>query len=189
MADDTMIDECNLVWLDLEMSGLNPDSDRILEIATLVTNQNLDVLAEGPVIAINQANELIDGMDDWNTHHHTRSGLIERVCNSQYNEILASEETLKFLSNWVPSQTSPMCGNTICQDRRFMARYMPELEKFFHYRNLDVSSIKILAERWRPDIAAGILKASSHEALADVRESVAELKFYRQNFLQDFKST
>ena len=179
-----MVDECNLVWLDLEMSGLNPDSDKILEIATLVTDQNLDVLAEGPVIAINQTNELIDCMDDWNTHHHTKSGLIERVYESQYDEMLASEETLKFLSNWVPPQTSPMCGNTICQDRRFMARYMPELERFFHYRNLDVSSIKILAERWRPDVAAKVVKSSSHQALADVRESVAELKFYRKNFLQ-----
>ena len=184
-----MIDECNLVWIDLEMSGLNPATDRILEIATLVTNQNLDTLAEGPVIAINQTSEVIDYMDDWNTYHHTRSGLTERVRRSLCDERSASEQILNFLAKWVPSQTSPMCGNTIFQDRRFMARYMPELEKFFHYRNLDVSTIKILTERWRPDIANGFIKEGSHEALSDVRESVAELKFYRQNFLLSTRST
>jgi len=172
----------HLIWIDLEMTGLSPETDRIIEIATIVTNTDLQVVAEGPVHAIHQSVTIMAGMDDWNQRHHGASGLIERVKHSPYNESEAEQTTLKFLSQYCEPGFSPMCGNSICQDRRFLARYMPSLEAFFHYRNLDVSSVKELAKRWRPDIADGFKKASSHQALEDIRDSIAELRHYREHF-------
>lgn len=179
-----MIDEDNLVWIDLEMTGLDPDRDRVIEIATIVTDGSLKTLAEGPVIAIHQSDAVLAAMDEWNTTQHGRSGLTERVRASAVDEAEASRLTLAFLSDWVPSGASPMCGNSVCQDRRFMARHLPELEAYFHYRNLDVSSLKILAQRWRPDVAAGVRKQSAHLALEDIRDSIAELRHYREHFLR-----
>ena len=172
----------HLIWIDLEMTGLIPESDRIIEIATIVTNKDLQTIAEGPVLAIHQSSETMEKMDDWNQHHHGVSGLIERVRLSLSNESDAEQATLKFLSEYSEPGFSPMCGNSICQDRRFLARYMPELEAFFHYRNLDVSTVKELAKRWRSDIADGIKKQSSHQALDDIRDSISELQFYREHF-------
>jgi oligoribonuclease len=174
----------NLIWIDLEMTGLNPSSDVILEIATLVTDADLHVLAEGPELVIHQSRAFLDGMDEWNQTHHGESGLIERVLASTISVAEAEAQTLAFLSDWVPKGVSPICGNSICQDRRFLAQGMPALEKYFHYRNLDVSTLKELALRWAPDIAAGVVKAGRHRALDDIRESIEELRYYRQHLLK-----
>lgn len=174
-------DSSALVWIDLEMTGLDPDADRIIEIATIITDSELNTLAEGPVIAIHQSDEILHGMDEWNTTHHYRSGLVTRVRASDYDEDKASAETLAFLEKWVPSGASPMCGNSICQDRRFLAREMPKLEAYFHYRNLDVSTLKILAQQWAPAVAKGFVKESAHLALSDIRDSIEELVWYREN--------
>ena len=173
----------NLIWVDMEMTGLVPEAHQVIEIATIVTDSNLNVLAEGPVIAIHQATEALEAMDEWNTRTHTNSGLVARVASSAINEQMATEETLAFLREWVNVGKSPMCGNSICQDRRFMARHMPELERFFHYRNLDVSTLKILMQRWRPDLPEAP-KQGAHQALADIRESIEELRHYRTHFLR-----
>ncbi len=173
-------DPDNLIWIDLEMTGLRPDADRIIEIATLVTDRHLRVLAEGPVFAIHQPDAILDLMDEWNRRQHGTSGLIARVRASTTSAAEAERLTLQFLAQFVDAGVSPMCGNSICQDRRFLARHMPELERFFHYRNLDVSTLKELARRWAPEIAAGFTKASTHLALEDVRDSVRELQYYRE---------
>ena len=177
------ISDHNLVWVDMEMTGLIPEIDRVIEIATIVTDSHLNVLAEGPVIAIKQPDAALEAMDEWNTRTHSASGLVERVRSSAVSEQMASDMTLDFLKEWVPEGTSPMCGNSICQDRRFMARHMPALEKYFHYRNLDVSTLKILAQRWRPDLP-DLPKQGAHQALADIRESIDELRHYRTHFLR-----
>ena len=177
------ISDHNLVWVDMEMTGLIPEVDRVIEIATIVTDSHLNVLAEGPVIAIKQPDAALEAMDEWNTRTHSASGLVERVRSSAVSEQLASDMTLDFLREWVPEGMSPMCGNSICQDRRFMARHMPALEKYFHYRNLDVSTLKILAQRWRPDLP-DLPKQGAHQALADSRESIEELRHYRTYFLR-----
>jgi oligoribonuclease len=169
----------NLAWIDLEMTGLDTTSDRIIEIATLVTNADLDIVAEGPVLAIHQPESVLELMDDWNRNTHGGSGLLQRVRQSVLGEEEAEAATLDFLAQHVGRGASPMCGNSICQDRRFLARYMPDLERFFHYRNLDVSSLKELARRWAPSVAAGFTKKSTHVALEDIRDSVAELRYYR----------
>ena len=171
--------ENNLIWIDLEMTGLNTQRDSILEIATIVTDSQLNELAQGPALAISHPPGMLEAMDDWNTRHHTRSGLWQRVLDSTISMELAEKKTLKFLQEWVVPDKSPMCGNSICQDRRFLARQMPKLEKFFHYRNLDVSTLKELAHRWVPEKVAGYSKESRHEALSDIRESIEELKFFR----------
>ncbi|HWP01413.1 MAG TPA: oligoribonuclease [Methylococcus sp.] len=177
-------DAQNLIWIDLEMTGLDTQSDSILEIATIVTDKNLNVLAEGPVLAIHQPESVLARMDEWNRRQHGQSGLLERVRQSSVDEAEAERLTLGFLRRWVPPRESPMCGNSICQDRRFLARCMPELEAYFHYRNLDVSTLKILAERWAPNLKDGLQKESSHLALNDIRESIAELRYYREVLLK-----
>lgn len=174
----------NLIWLDMEMSGLQPDSDRILELAAVVTDAELNVLGESPVLVVHQSDAVLDGMDAWNKGTHGRSGLIDKVKASALDEAGASTMMMDFLKEFVPAGKSPMCGNSICQDRRFMARYMPELEAYFHYRNLDVSVFKELARRWRPALMAGFKKSSKHEALADIYESIEELKYYREHFIR-----
>lgn len=174
----------NLIWVDLEMTGLNVDKDFIIEMAMIVTDSNLEILAEGPVFSIYQPDDVINNMDEWNTRQHSHSGLLERVRSSSVTESEAEAEMLEFLAKYVPSGKSPMCGNSICQDRRFLYRHMPKLEKFFHYRNLDVSTIKILAEHWAPNIAAGISKVSTHTALQDIRDSIEELRYYRYYFFK-----
>ena len=179
-----MLNKTNLIWVDMEMTGLVPEDDVVIEIATIVTDTELNTLAEGPVIAIHQSEQRLDAMDEWNTTHHTRSGLVERVRNSDESEDSATARTIEFLSQYVPAGASPMCGNTICQDRRFMARHMPELERYFHYRNLDVSTLKILAQRWKPGLEAGFSKSGAHLALDDIRESIEELRFYREHFIR-----
>ncbi|WP_077037692.1 oligoribonuclease [Pelomonas sp. KK5] len=173
----------NLIWIDLEMTGLFPETDRIIEIAVVVTDPQLTVRVEGPVFAIHQSDETLDKMDAWNKGTHGRSGLIDRVKASTVNEDEAVEKTIEFLKAYVPAGKSPMCGNSICQDRRFLANYMPKLESFFHYRNLDVSTLKELAKRWKPGIMAGFKKAQAHTALADIHESIDELAYYREHFL------
>lgn len=179
-----MPDKDNLIWIDLEMTGLDPEQDRIIEIATIVTNKDLEILAEGPVIAIHQSHEMLDGMDEWCTTQHGKSGLTQRVKDSISDEREAELKTIKFLQEYVPANTSPMCGNSICQDRRFMARYMPELEAYFHYRHIDVSTLKELAKRWNPKVAHGFHKESSHLALDDIRDSIEELRHYHAQFLK-----
>ena len=181
------IDNENLVWIDLEMTGLDPEADRIIEIATLVTDKQLNVLASGPELAIRQDADILAAMDTWNVEHHTASGLRDRVLASTVSERDAEQATLEFLRGYVPVHTSPMCGNTICQDRRFLARYMPELEAFFHYRHIDVSTFKELARRWAPGVFEGFRKQSAHRALADIEESVDELRYYRSHlFLPNY---
>jgi oligoribonuclease len=182
-ARDARYDENNLVWLDMEMSGLNPDSDRVLEIAVVITDVQLDVIAEGPVLVVHQPQRVLAAMDAWNTATHGRSGLIDRVRASTLTEAQAEERLLAFIARYVPANKSPLCGNSICQDRRFMARWLPRLEAYFHYRNLDVSTLKELARRWKPEVARTFEKRSKHEALADIYESIAELKHYRQHLL------
>ena len=173
----------NLIWIDLEMTGLIPESDVIIEIATVVTDANLNVIDEGPSLAINQKTELLDGMDEWNTNQHNRSGLVQRVKDSSISVAEAESQTLDFLSQYVDSGASPMCGNSICQDRRFLYNYMPNLEKFFHYRHIDVSTLKELAVRWKPDIISSSFKKSRHLALSDIYDSIDELKYYREHFI------
>jgi oligoribonuclease len=177
----------HLIWIDMEMTGLSPDTDRIIEIATIITNTDLVVVAEGPVLAVHQSKYVMDAMDDWNQHHHGNNGLIERVRLSPHDESGAEQIVLQFLAQYSEPRYSPMCGNSICQDRRFLARYMPTLEAFFHYRNLDVSSIKELAKRWRPDLMDGLKKESSHKALDDIRDSIRELQYYREHFIRTKK--
>ncbi|WP_039785916.1 oligoribonuclease [Herbaspirillum huttiense] len=177
--------EFNLVWVDMEMTGLDPDKDRIIEVAVVVTDPELNVLAEGPVFAIHQSDELLDGMDAWNKGTHGRSGLIDRVKASTVTEEEASAALIAFLKPFVPVGKSPMCGNSICQDRRFMVRGMPKLEAFFHYRNLDVSTLKELCRRWKPELASGFKKHQKHTALADILESIEELKYYREHFIKE----
>ncbi len=174
----------NLVWIDLEMTGLSPQTDRILEIATIITDAQLNLLAEGPVIAVHQPLARLTDMDDWNTNTHTNSGLVNRVRESTFTEAMAEQATLAFIAQYVPGNHSPLCGNSICQDRRFLALYMPKLESYLHYRNLDVSSIKELIVRWRPDLLRGFRKQNTHQALPDIRESIEELKYYRKTFLR-----
>lgn len=174
----------NLIWIDLEMTGLDTQKDVIIEIATVITDSELNILAEGPVLAIHQSDDILNAMDDWNTRQHGQSGLTARVKNSAITEAEAERQTIEFLREFVPANASPMCGNSICQDRRFLARCMPELEKYFHYRNLDVSSLKELAKRWAPKVFKGFSKESSHLALEDIRDSIAELKYYREHLLK-----
>jgi oligoribonuclease len=176
--------DSNLVWLDLEMTGLDPFRDEILEIATLVTDSDLSVVAEGPVIAVHQPDSVLAVMDDWNKEHHGNSGLLERVRASHHDVGRAEQETLDFLQRHVAEGSSPLCGNSICQDRRFLARCMPRLEAFFHYRNLDVSTVKILAQRWAPAVAEAFKKESAHLAIEDIRESIAELRHYREHLMR-----
>jgi oligoribonuclease len=173
----------NLIWIDLEMTGLVPEADRIIEIATLVTDADLNILAEGPIMAIHQSDAALARMDEWNQRTHGNSGLVERVKASTIDEQAATDATIDFLTQFTDKNSSPMCGNSICQDRRFMARYMPELEAYFHYRNLDVSTLKELAKRWKPQILAGLTKQGSHQAMDDIRDSVEELKYYREHFI------
>lgn len=178
------VNAANLIWIDLEMTGLVPETHRIIEIATLVTDSQLNVLAEGPIIAVHQPEHELAKMDDWNVNQHGKSGLTQRVRDSVITEAEACALTLGFLSQWVPAGKSPMCGNSICQDRRFLARWMPEMERFFHYRNLDVSTLKELCNRWAPAVSKGFTKQSTHLAMDDVRDSVAELRYYREHFIR-----
>lgn len=178
-----MKEPTNLIWIDLEMTGRDPFTDHVIEVATIVTDNNLAILAEGPVVAIHQSEDILKDMDEWNTSHHTRSGLLERVRNSQADYRSAEQQTLDFLRQWVPKGMSPMCGNSICHDRRFLGRFMPELEAYFHYRNIDVSTLKELAKRWAPELAEGVRKNHRHLALDDIRESIAELLYYRDCFI------
>ncbi len=180
MAQDTN----NLIWLDMEMTGLNPDADRIIEVAMIVTDSQLNVVAESPVLVIHQPDAVLDAMDDWNKNTHGKSGLIEKVKNSAVSEAEAEQVLLEFMMQHVPERTTPMCGNTIHQDRRFMARWMPRLEAYFHYRNLDVSTLKELCKRWKPEVAKGVVKRGKHEALADILESIEEMRYYREHFLK-----
>ncbi|MCH7821726.1 MAG: oligoribonuclease [Proteobacteria bacterium] len=173
----------NLIWIDLEMTGLDTTSDTIIEIATIITDCDLNELAEGPVLAIGQSKETMDSMDDWNTRQHAKSGLTERVLASKVSLAAAERVTIEFLEKWVGTGLSPMCGNSICQDRRFLAREMPQLEGYFHYRHLDVSTLKVVAQRWAPDVAAGFKKDSAHLVLSDIRDSIAELTWYRDKLL------
>ena len=178
------VQDSNLIWVDLEMTGLDPQRDQIIEIATIVTDKHLNILEEGPVIAIHQPQTVLDGMDEWNTSHHGASGLIKRVQDSRYSLQQAEQETLAFVQKYVPQNKSPMCGNSICQDRRFMARLMPTLEDYFHYRNLDVSTLKELARLWKPELLDGFEKKGAHLALDDIRESIDEMAYYRETFIR-----
>ena len=173
-----------LVWLDMEMTGLNPAEDRIIELALVVTNNNLEIISEAPIWVVHQPPEVLDRMDDWNKSTHGKSGLIQRVKDSIMTEAQVEEQALDFMRRHVPKGSTPMCGNSICQDRRFMVRYMPRLEEWFHYRNLDVSTLKELCKRWKPEVAKGLKKQGKHEALADILESIEELKYYREHFIK-----
>jgi oligoribonuclease len=173
-----------LVWIDMEMTGLNPDTDRIIEVAIVVTDNNLETIAEAPVLVVHQPDSVMDGMDNWNKSMHGKSGLIERVKASTLDEAAVEAQMVAFMKEYVPARTSPMCGNSICQDRRFMARWMPVFEDYFHYRNLDVSTLKELVKRWKPDVAQGMKKHGKHEALADIYESIAEMRHYREHFIK-----
>ena len=177
-------DNGNLIWIDMEMSGLKSDTDRIIEVALVVTDSQLTVVAEAPVLVVNQSDEVMDGMDSWNKSTHGKSGLIDKVKSSGLTESEVESSMINFLKQHVPPGVSPMCGNSICQDRRFLARTMPQLESYFHYRNLDVSTLKELAKRWRPEIMAGLTKKSKHEALSDIYDSIEEMKYYREHFLK-----
>lgn len=177
-------DQNHLIWLDMEMTGLEPETDRILEIAIVITDARLETVAEGPVLAVHQPDAVLDGMDEWNRNTHGKSGLIERVRASTLSEADAEAQMLAFVQQYLPARTSPMCGNSVCQDRRFMARWMPRLEAWFHYRNLDVSTLKELARRWRPQVYEAVKKTGKHEALADIHESINELRHYRDTFLR-----
>lgn len=172
-------DQNNLAWLDMEMTGLDPDRDRIIEVAIVITDARLETVAEAPVLVVHQAEAVLGAMDDWNKSTHAKSGLLDRVRASRLAEAEVEDRMIAFLAAHVPARTSPMCGNSICQDRRFLARWMPRLEAYFHYRNLDVSTLKELARRWRPELAKGVTKQGRHEALADIHESIAELRHYR----------
>ncbi len=174
----------NLIWIDLEMTGLEPEHDVIIEMATIITDSELNIVATGPVIAVHQSDALLAGMDEWNTRTHGASGLTQRVRDSQISAAEAEAQTIAFIEQWVPKGKSPICGNSIGQDRRFLCRYMPTLEGFFHYRNLDVSTLKILAERWAPQLKEGFQKKGTHQALDDIRESIAELQYYREHFIK-----
>ncbi|MBS0587260.1 MAG: oligoribonuclease [Proteobacteria bacterium] len=176
-------DNNNLIWVDMEMTGLNPDTDRIIEVALVITDSQLNTIAEGPVLVVHQPDEVLNGMDKWNQSTHSKSGLIGKVKASRYSEAEVEAQLIEFLKLHVPPGASPMCGNSICQDRRFMVRTMPQLEAYFHYRNLDVSTLKELVKRWKPEIANGLTKESKHEALADIYDSINELKYYRQHFI------
>jgi oligoribonuclease len=177
-------DPSNLIWIDMEMSGLDPEKERILEIAIVVTDSRLETVAQAPVLVLHQPDALLDAMDDWNRGTHARSGLVDKVKASTLSEARAEESMLAFLDQHVPARTSPMCGNSVHQDRRFLVRYMPRLEAYFHYRNLDVSTLKELARRWKPEIMGGLTKHGKHEALADIQESIDELKYYREHLLK-----
>jgi oligoribonuclease len=177
-------DSQHLIWIDLEMTGLNPDTDLIIEIATIVTDKDLNILAQGPVIAVHQSDAALAAMDDWNQLHHGQSGLIERVKASTVDDAEAERLTIEFLKDWVPANTSPICGNSIGQDRRFLVRYMPKLEAYFHYRNIDVSTLKELAARWAPALKDGFKKETKHQALDDIIESIEELRYYREHFIK-----
>lgn len=177
-------DQNALIWLDMEMTGLEPEKDKIIELAVVITNSQLETIAEGPVWVVHQSNEVLDGMDDWNKGTHGRSGLIDKVKASTLSEADVEAQCLEFIKQHVPARISPMCGNSIGQDRRFMVRYMPQLEAYFHYRNLDVSTLKELVRRWKPELAKGLTKHGKHEALADVHESIDELKYYREHFIK-----
>lgn len=180
MAQDSQ----HLIWIDLEMTGLNPETDLIIEIATIITDKDLNILAQGPVIAVHQSDEALAAMDDWNQLHHGQSGLIERVKASTVDDAEAERLTIEFLQQWVPANTSPICGNSIGQDRRFLVRYMPKLEAYFHYRNIDVSTLKELAARWAPALKDGFKKETKHQALDDIIESIEELRYYREHFIK-----
>ena len=173
-----------LIWIDMEMTGLTPDTDRILEIAMVITDNNLETIAESPVLVLHQADGVLEGMDKWNKSTHAKSGLIDKVKASTLDEATVEAQMIKFLKAHVSAHTSPMCGNSICQDRRFLARWMPKFEEYFHYRNLDVSTLKELAKRWKPEVAQGVKKHGKHEALADIYESIAEMKYYREHFIK-----
>jgi oligoribonuclease len=174
----------NLIWIDMEMTGLSPDNDRIIEVALVVTDAELNTIAEAPVLVVHQSEAVLDGMDSWNKGTHGKSGLIDKVKASRLDEAAVEEQMIAFLREHAAERVSPMCGNSICQDRRFLARHMPRLEAYFHYRNLDVSTLKELAKRWRPGLSEGFKKASKHEALADIYESIEEMKYYREHFIQ-----
>ena len=174
----------NHCWLDMEMTGLYPETDRIIEVAMIITDSNLNVLAQSDVLVVHQSDELLNGMDAWNTSTHGRTGLTERVRASTASEAEVEQNLLDFMAQWLPEKTSPMCGNTIHQDRRFMVRYMPQLEAYFHYRNLDVSTLKELARRWNPELAKGVVKRCTHQALDDILESIEEMRYYREHFLK-----
>ncbi len=178
------LDKQNLIWIDLEMTGLDPEQERIIEIATIVTDKNLNILAEGPVLAVYQSDELLGKMSEWCTKTHTANGLVERVKQSKLNERAAELQTLDFLKKWVPKGVSPICGNSVAQDKRFLFKYMPELADYFHYRHLDVSTLKELASRWKPELVKGFEKKNTHLALDDIRESIAELAYYREHFIR-----
>jgi oligoribonuclease len=183
MTSEQKQDQNNLIWIDMEMTGLTPDSDRIIEVALVVTDAHLNTVAEAPVLVVHQPDAVLNGMDDWNKSTHKKSGLIDKVKASTFADGDVEVQMIEFLKRYVPGKTSPMCGNSICQDRRFLARWMPKLEDYFHYRNLDVSTLKELAKRWKPEIMSGMKKHGKHEALADIYESIEELKYYREHFL------